>query len=116
MKTHTPFELSGYHEEDYFLEPSDMTEDQWNTLMSCHHQGACDDDAEFATKQFLIKDLVKAVNYVIDCGVERERFGVATKERVKDLKEIGDTHAVQIYYLWILSGDIQERMNEEKDA
>lgn len=108
------FELSGNHDEDYFLTEDDLGE-HFELLDACHHQGQCDDDVNEAKKYFSIKDMVSATNYLIGCGIERDRFGIKSKGYVKKLKEIGDLDAVYMYYLWMLSGDIQERMEEETD-
>ena len=108
--------LTGDHDQDYFLTQEDMSEDHWNMLMSCHHQGRCDDDCEEAVKYFHIENEIRAVNYLIECGIERERFlidGIEYPERVTSVDQIRDREAVEKYYLWILSGDIQERSDDE---
>lgn len=107
--------LSGNHDEDIFLTKDDMSASHWELLMGCYHQGQCDDDTEEAAKYFEITDYVKAVNYLIDCGIERERFlfeGVKYPDRAKTRDEIRDESAVLQYYLWILSGDIQDNQEE----
>jgi hypothetical protein len=105
------FELSGDHDDDYFLSQDDMSQEHWDVLMSCYHQGACDDDARSAMRYFDIKDLVRAVNWLIETGIERDRFCDDLKypERVTSEDQIKDVDAVYMYYLWILSGDLQER-------
>jgi hypothetical protein len=107
--------LSGDHDEDYFLNESDMSQEHWALLMSCHHQGACDEDAEEAAKYFEIKDYVKAVNWLIDAGIERDRFLVDGTERCTSRDQIKDEDAVLQYYLWLLAGDIQERPDSESE-
>lgn len=94
------FVLTGYHDEDYFLTVNDMPTPHWEALESCYHQGQCDEDCEFAKKYFDIKDYALTVNYLIDCGIERERFF--------DVYDDIDEDAVLSYYLWMLSGDFHE--------
>lgn len=92
--------LTGDHDTDLFLTATDMTPGQWETLMSCHHQGSCDSDVSDARSLFTIEDHQSAMDYLIGCGIESDRF----------IDEDGDidADAVEEYYLWILAGDIQE--------
>ncbi len=116
-KYHT---FSGDHDNDYFEGEDDMSPSHWELLMGCHHQGSCDNDTEEASKYFEIEDYIKAVNYLIDCGIERERFlgeesEIKYPQNVTSEDQIEDRDAVLTYYLWVLAGDIQERIKEEND-
>lgn len=99
--------LSGDHDTDYFLTQNDMSESHWSLLLACHHTGQCDDDTYQASQYFEIIDYKKAYKYLIECGLERETF------RRKDDKRSKDYNKILQYYLWLLAGDIQERMNNE---
>jgi hypothetical protein len=94
------FTLSGDHDEDLFLTHKDMHEDNWAALMCCYHQGPCDSDVKNAEEFFDVRSIEKAKNYLISCGVEREKLNTFS--------------SVKFYYLWILSGDIQEEIKNEK--
>jgi hypothetical protein len=85
--------LSGDHHFDLFGKLN-MSNSHFELLMACHHQGVCDDDCEEASKYFEIENYETAKKYLLDCGIEEE--------------SIGDDEAILKYYLWILSGDIQE--------
>lgn len=102
--------LSGDHDEDYFLTKNDMSESHWTMLMSCHHQGQCDEDTSEAIKYFHIEDELKALNYLIECGIERDRFLDDDELPIDHDDQVIDSEAVYMYYLWMLSGDIQERI------
>lgn len=99
--------LTGDHDEDYFIGPDDMSLSHWQLLMGCYHQGQCHDDCEEAAKYFEIKDYKKAFNYLVECGIERDTFLDSDDKRRKDESKILE------YYLWILAGDIKERLKDE---
>lgn len=101
--------LSGDHDSDYFKTEDDMSESHWDLLMSCHHRGSCDDDTEEAARYFEIKDYKAAFKYLVDAGIERENLLDEDDKRRKDESKILQ------YYLWILAGDIQDRMKDEQD-
>lgn len=90
--------LSGNHDEDVFLRPCDLGNAHWNLLMGCHHQGACDDDVEEASRYFELHDFKKARAYVQDTGAT--------------LDDPNDEEEILRVYLWILSGDIQEELRQ----
>lgn len=87
--------LSGDHDEDYFLTSSDMSSFHWDMLLSCYHQGACDDDTLEAARYFEITDEEKAREYLLAAGIEPEK--------------LEDSTSLAQFYLWVLSGDIQDR-------
>jgi len=97
--------LSGNHDDDYFLSQDDMSEELWDVLMSCHHQGQCDDDCSNASSYFEIKDILKAKEYVLNCGVDEDSL-------IDDSEDHADEELIFNYYIWLLSGDIQERGDE----
>lgn len=101
------FELSGVEDEDMFLTEDDMSDEHWEALMACHHQGECDADCKAASEIFAIKDLEAAHDMIISAGVEKERFELANGER--------DFKAVTEYYLWMIAGAIQSEMAEKED-
>ena len=103
--------LTGNYDEDVFLTKDDMGEKHWELLMGCYHQGQCDEDTEEAAKYFQFKNdqgYVDAVNYLIDCGIESEKF-LEDEEEDVSYGNIADDDLVMQYYLWMLSADIQER-------
>lgn len=103
------------HDDDYFLKREDMSEAHWNLLMACHHQGRCDEDTEEAAKYFQFPSddaIVKACEYLIECGVESERFLIDDDEPVS-YENIEDDDVVMQYYLWMLAGDIQRRSDDD---
>ena len=69
----------------------------FDILMSCHHSGSCDNDCDNAADYFEVEDIQVANKYLIDCGIEDSTFEVENGEQV-----------VKMYYLWMLSGDIQD--------
>ena len=99
-KENVKFQLSGNHDDDYFISENDMNEILFDILMSCHHQGACDSDCNEASDYFEIKDYKRAKQYIIDCGIEEE-----------NLKNESDIFS---YYIWMLAGDIQDRQDENE--
>lgn len=101
----TKFILSGDHDLDMLLSANEVGHDSWQILMGCYHQGSCDDDCEFATRFFDLKDYDKAYDYLECCGIEMDDFLDKDGEKNED--------RVLLYYLWILSGDIQKFQNEE---
>lgn len=107
--------LSGDHDEDYFLTQDDMSEGHWEMLMSCHHQGQCDDDCSEASKYFEIKDYDSAKNYLVGCGIEEEKFLELYDDEDEDSKMVNNEDTILNYYLWMLSGDIQERSDDENN-
>jgi hypothetical protein len=86
--------LTGRHDEDMFLTVSDMSSAHWELLMGCYHTGECDDDCEEAAKYFELQDYSTAKSYLTGCGIEKEG--------------LQDDESILKYYLWWLSGDIQE--------
>lgn len=105
--------LSGKSDEDSFLTQSDMSKGHWSLLMSCYHSGACDDDCDEAAKYFEIKDdegYVSAVNYLIDAGIDRDKLVI--NDCHPDTYENLESETVLKYYLWMLSGDIQDAKND----
>ena len=102
--TRVYYTLSGEIDDDSFLTSKDMSESHWNLLMNCHHSGQCDEDAQQACGYFEIANYDKALEYLLDCGIESDRF--------KDDEGERDDDAVIMYYLWMLSGDIQELEEE----
>jgi hypothetical protein len=109
-----PYVLSGT-DFDELLTKTDMSEKQWDILMSCHHQGACDDDAKAASEYFILDNeqgYVDACKRLIDAGIERERF-LHHKSMPVEYENIKDDQAVIEYYLWILAGNLQDRGNDD---
>lgn len=103
------YELTGQHDEDYFLSLDDMSQEFFEVLMACHQQGECESYCQDAREFFTLKNHEAAADYLIDCGIERERFYIEDEEGQQSL----DTEAVELYYLWILAGDIRERKLEQ---
>ena len=90
--------LSGNHDNDLFITQDEIGDYHWGSLMSCYHQGQCDNDVNEAKRDFDLDDYKKAKNYLVECGIDdAENF---------------DDDAVLSYYLWILSADIQEEVNK----
>ena len=90
----TKFLLIGDHDEDYFLTKDNLGAFHWEMLLGCYHQGQCDDDCIEAAKFFDIKDYEKAKRYLEECGASEEN--------------IENDEDVLVYYLWMLSGNIQD--------
>ena len=105
MKTEQKkFYLSGDHDQDYFLSKSDLGDDLWDILLSCYHQGACDDDCQAASYYFDIEDYTKAYDYLSSTGIEMDDF--------LDSDHQIDSDRVFLYYIWMIAGDISEREGE----
>lgn len=98
-KTDSKYILSGDHDNDMFLTDKDMNSVQWDILMGCSHQGQCDEDCEYAMEYFEIKDIDSAREYVNSFGLDIEQ----------------DDETITSYYLWMVSGDIQEFQYEEEN-
>lgn len=99
-KTDNKYVLSGHRDTDLFLTDNDMNSVQWGILMSCSHVGQCDDDCEYAMKHFKVNDIESACEYV-------NSFGLNISQ---------DDETIVSYYLWMISGDIQEYQKEEFEA
>lgn len=89
----TKYSLSGRLDEDMFLTEGNMSKEHWEMLMGCYHQGRCDDDTLAALEYFEIKDIEVALECLQETGL--------------DDMESKDNEELSQYYLWILSGDIQ---------
>jgi len=101
--------LSGNHDEDYLLSKEEMSESHWELLMSCHHQGECDSDTEEASNYFDIKDYDEAKEYLISCGIDDEKLLELYDYEDEDSEMVNNEEAILKYYLWMLSGNIQEK-------
>jgi len=88
------YNLTGERDHDQFIDRNDMSVEHWDLLMSCSHSGECDNDVEFATHSFEIKDYKAAKNYLIESGIDEDN--------------LNNDDAVLSYYLWCIAGDIQE--------
>ena len=91
--------LSGDIDNDRFLTKNDLGESHYDLLMNCYHQGQCDDDVSEASKYFEIKDYDKAREYLSNTGLYHDFLN--------EDDEI-DEEKILEYYLWVLSGDIQD--------
>jgi hypothetical protein len=92
--------LSGNHDLDLLLTKNDMSISHWNLLMKCYHNGQCYSDVKLAKQYFHIEHENKALQYLLNCGIERDKF-------IDDNGDINSSN-IELYYLWLLSGDIQE--------
>lgn len=97
--------LSGDRDHDQFLTSDDMNELQYETLMSCYHQGQCHGDTLAASEIIGIEDYDKALEYLLDIGLDEDKF--------KYDDGTNDEDEILLYYLWIISGDIQELEDTE---
>ena len=86
--------LSGHFDRDGELTKKSIGAFHWSMLMGCHHQGSCDEDAAEAARFFDITDLNNARD-------ELEGYGIDGDCLVED-------EDVCLYYLWTLSGNLQE--------
>ena len=57
------YKLSGDRDHDQFLDKNDLGE-HFEILMSCYHQGQCDDDCENALEYFEIDNIPKTKEYI----------------------------------------------------
>lgn len=112
------YELSVDMSQDMFLGELELGENHWSMLMGCYHQGQCENDAKEALEVFNIADYNKAFDYIESCGIEMDDFYTVDEDDF--FIESGESETVTLdeekvgmYYLWMLSGNIQDEAKYE---